>query len=267
MGLGSRPTVVPGDAATEMLRQQLKRIRHWDCPAVTSDPLFGQMPPGMLWIRSDMPEGCERYRFYNEKGEVVTMCFTDSGADTDTDVNSLELVKSVCRDAASPDVVSNTTTETDFVTQHTIPANTTEQYDLFRVKIHGVTRVDAVVSAGVRYRLYFNEYPIGDTQTQTMTSPNTNAPWSFEFDVIIETVNDPVFGAAHVGGFLMMVHGSATVPVYRIIPFNTGSGTGIAYSHNAPTIIKVSADWDTADTDNASELIMFDVIKGRVGGF
>lgn len=260
MVLRYNPPVVAKDASAEMLRQAIKKMDHWNCPLLTQDPGFGQMPPGMLWIRTDMV-GCERYRFYDENGNVVTLC-GDDGDEVGT--QSLDLKKSMSRVAASPDIVSNTTTETDFATQYTIPANSAQIDDLFRVHIAGANRVDAVVSAGLRLRLYCETFPVFDSTNLVINAPNTNVPWDIFVDFVVEDATE--FGEMQFAGVAHIAYGTAVSPSYLIRPFNAGAGTGVGFTGTSDQVIKVSADWDTADTDNQAELTMFNVIKGRVGG-
>lgn len=259
------PIVANTPSGVELLRQKLQRMREWNCPQVTQDPGFGQMPPGMLWIRTDLV-GCRRYRFYDENGNVVTLCPGGGDTDTDTSDDSVILVKSIAITDGSPDVINNTTTETDFATTYAVPAETSAVGDLYRCRIYGTTRVDPLVNAGVRYRLYVNNYPIADTQNRILVAPNTNAPWSFDFDIIVEDLTNPEFGSVHVGGVMYMKYDSAISPIYLVIPFNSGNGVGIGWDYFSDMIIKVSADWDTADTEDEAELTMFSVMKGRVGG-
>lgn len=255
------PIVANTQSGVELLRQKLQRMREWNCPALTQDPGFGQMPPGMLWIRTDMV-GCERYRFYDENGNVVTLC--DDGAGGDTNDDSVILVKSFAASDSDVDEIVNTTAETTFATTYTIPANTVAVGDLFRFRIQGTTRVDPVNNANFRLKIYFETVTLFDSQNLTLISPNTNMPWYFDFDMVIHELNE--FGDFSGGGMAAIGYGSAIAPTYLIRPWNNGSGVGWSISTGVDGTISVTCKWDTADLENEARLTLFTVLKGRVGG-
>ena len=261
------PIVANTPSGIELLRQKLQRMREWDCPLVTQDPGFGQMPPGMLWIRTDMV-GCERYRFYNENGEVVTLCgdsTATSGVSGVTNVMYLFVAAS-----ENTDKIENTTTETLFSSKYTVPANDTLAQDIYRVRVRGAWNNGAgggsTADAELRLRMYFAGVEILLTEDTNgdgifLENPMTNAPWCLEVDIGI--VDETATGAFHAYGRWTATEKGFPNTLNEELTGEGGSGS--SFDGTAAQDIEVSAEFTgTADTDLETFIMEMFVERLRV---
>lgn len=257
MILKSNPPVVIGDPSAELLRQQLKRSVHWDCPVLKSDPGPEQQPPGMLWIRSDL-RGCERYRFYDENGRVVTLCGdggdADDGSGSGTTTLAIEL-------PGETDVIENTSARTAFATSYAVPGGTIQAGDVYRIKVYGNTSTATVSAGSLTVWLGFGQVLLYVTNIN-LTLNMDNEPWLFFADIGIESLGEAEdeTNTRHYGFFSINFTSSQN--------FNrpaASSGNSIDVGDPATDKnITVEAQFTTANPDHKIWLRMLTVERLRV---
>lgn len=154
----------------------------------------------------------------------------------------------VYADASSPvaNIVSNTTTETQFDSSYVFPASQLDVGLIIRGELRGVYSTDA--SAGtLRIRVKFAGTTILDTTAFTAANSVVNKGWKLDFTAII--VLDSATGQIEAQG-LASFSTSASDGVLVDLE-NTAA---ITANTTANSELSVTAQWGTADSDNSIRL-------------
>lgn len=270
MGFSSNPTVVARGAA-EFMRQQFKRALHWHAPVVTDDPGANQQPPMMMWIRSDL-QGCERYRFYNELGEVVTLC-GDQVVATTAEGDLTEVLYTFVAGDTSDDEITNTTSETWFSNKYTIPANDPDEGDIYRWRVRGRLENLSGATVEVKIRVYMGAVRVQEINSGVFPGGNPapgiaiigtadNTQWWFEVDVGFNDTSGS--GSCHVHGLWAVRRETASPPDLLYKRQWGQGGSGSSYFAPSPCDMRVSVIFSQADPDIKAQLVMMSVERLRI---
>lgn len=140
--------------------------------------------------------------------------------------------------------VANTTTETNFATNYTIPANDCQPGRVYRITAQGVWG-DASTAPTLNIRVKLGSTQIGSTGATSVTQTSqTNRTWRVEYAIVCQTTG-----------------GSGTVEGQGVFTrFNTNEQTSVLWGMTTTSAVTVntttsqtlqmSAQWGTADAAN-----------------
>jgi len=152
--------------------------------------------------------------------------------------------------SSGSDTVSNTTTETDFSSSHSIPADTLVTDDVCLLKARGVYKTDGGAAPTIQLRLKLDNVTILDTTAITLPALGSFEGWEAEFQV--HCVSTGISGELEIQGAVTFADVSGDA--IHLIPFNTDVYVA---DTTADLLFTVSVEWGTADADNSITMRQF----------
>lgn len=147
-----------------------------------------------------------------------------------------------------PAAVSNTTTETDFAQNYSIPANDCQPGRVFRITAQGVYSIPTLTNPGITIKVKAGSTVLGTTGSNTLgTSVLTNRQWRVEFQFICLTTG--VSGTVEAGGTFTRFTSATADALWEMS--NTAP---VTVDTTTAQTLQISAQWSAAAAANTITL-------------
>jgi fibronectin-binding autotransporter adhesin len=139
--------------------------------------------------------------------------------------------------------VANTTTETNFTSNYSIPANDCQPGKVYRVTAYGLYGTHSS-SPQLNIRLKFGSTTIGQTGDINRNTSQTNETWHVSYTITCITAG--ASGTIEGQGDVILDGASSNAEQYN----GMGNNATVTIDTTAAQTLQLSADWDTANASN-----------------